>query len=408
MEVQQMDVDVLSQVELSKLSNAMNRRSKAWNWALEAKDEDVWSDLDLSLIIISFLSTELSTTSNRAQFSRFTNLSAAKFSEFMQNLKGDELKKWIEGVRMGVKDGHWDFLAMHPSLRNPPTRRDFGHLGERRSLSLIIFLIINFKFFTLKLGITPKETELGLERIEAKLRAVQLALEILTGICATLPDPADLEPGVDDAAEDNDNNAMDEIPDDPMSLDEQDATNLDSHQPGRPFLSTLLLEPRLALTQPTSYPSLPAFECLSNTFLALEAAPGSAASSEAAPGSTRATVWDVAVGLLWGVGTVWTGKIVPEEAQVRALIALCDRRTDDDDNDTVVYSASVRSRYLRSNRTPHRIISTYLFWLARPWRTGTESMLQAVESLIDMFADERAPAEANFRAGNVLEALAGG
>jgi hypothetical protein len=113
MEVQQMDVDVLSQVELSKLSNAMNRRSKAWKWALEAKDEDVWSDLDLSLIIISFLSIELSTTSNRAQFSRFTNLSAAKFSEFMQNLKGDELKKWIEGVRMGVKDGHWDFLAMH-------------------------------------------------------------------------------------------------------------------------------------------------------------------------------------------------------------------------------------------------------------------------------------------------------
>jgi hypothetical protein len=34
-------------------------------------------------------------------------------------------------------------------------------------------------------------------------------------------------------------------------------------------------------------------------------------------------------------------------------------------------------------------------------------MLQATESLIDIFADERATAEANFRAGNVLEALAG-
>ena len=34
-------------------------------------------------------------------------------------------------------------------------------------------------------------------------------------------------------------------------------------------------------------------------------------------------------------------------------------------------------------------------------------MLRAVESLIDIFADERAPAEANFRAGNVLAALAG-
>jgi hypothetical protein len=206
------------------------------------------------------------------------------------------------------------------------------------------------------------ETQLGLERIEAKLRAVQLALEILTGICATLPDPADLEPGVDDdeveddvfeddAAEDNDDNATDETPDDPMALDEQDAIDLDSHQPGRPFLSTILLEPLLALIQPTelsfSAPPSPdapttsalgaihiaAFECLSNAFLALAAAPGSASSSEvqagrrvwstvwtvltgsggpvkAAPGSTRAAVWDIAVGVLWGVGTVWPGKIV--------------------------------------------------------------------------------------------------
>jgi hypothetical protein len=62
---------------------------------------------------------------------------------------------------------------------------------------------------------------------------VRLALEILTGICVTLPDLANLEPGVDDdkveddvfedvAAEDNDDNATDETPDDPMTLDEQD------------------------------------------------------------------------------------------------------------------------------------------------------------------------------------------
>ena len=34
---------------------------------------------------------------------------------------------------------------------------------------------------------SPKEREL--EKIEAKLRNVQLSLEILTGVCATLPDP---------------------------------------------------------------------------------------------------------------------------------------------------------------------------------------------------------------------------
>lgn len=41
---------------------------------------------------------------------------------------------------------------------------------------------------------TPKsdhksQTELDLERLENKLRTVQLALEVLTGACATLPDP---------------------------------------------------------------------------------------------------------------------------------------------------------------------------------------------------------------------------
>ena len=41
---------------------------------------------------------------------------------------------------------------------------------------------------------SPAEREL--ERIEAQLRNVQLALEILTGVCATLPD---VEPGADDA-----------------------------------------------------------------------------------------------------------------------------------------------------------------------------------------------------------------
>lgn len=41
---------------------------------------------------------------------------------------------------------------------------------------------------------TPKsdhksQSEIELERLEGKLRTVQLALEILTGVCATLPDP---------------------------------------------------------------------------------------------------------------------------------------------------------------------------------------------------------------------------
>lgn len=48
---------------------------------------------------------------------------------------------------------------------------------------------------------------LELERIEARLRAVQLALEILTGVCATLPDP---DFGVDESAAEEDGVEEDE------------------------------------------------------------------------------------------------------------------------------------------------------------------------------------------------------
>jgi hypothetical protein len=187
------------------------------------------------------------------------------------------------------------------------------------------------------------------------LRAVQLALEILTGVCATLPDP-DLEIGVDDEDEvfENsavDDNAMNDARDDAMAVDGVGAAPEpdNNHTHNAPSFLPSLLEPLLALIQPTelSFPApsphppttsalsaihITAFECLSNAFLALAAAPGSAASDvqggvrvwgtvwaalagvgspiDSAAGSARPLVWDVAVGVLWGVGAVWTGKIV--------------------------------------------------------------------------------------------------
>ena len=184
---------------------------------------------------------------------------------------------------------------------------------------------------------------------------MQLALEILTGVCATLPDP-DVEVGVDDEdAEDEvledglvDDTAMDDGRDDAMVVDGAALEPNSADTPAAPSFLPTLLEPLLALIRPTelSFPApsphppttsalsaihMAAFECLSNAFLALAAAPGSAASDvqvglrvwgavwvaltgagspvESTPG-TRQTVWDVAVGLLWGVGVVWTGKIV--------------------------------------------------------------------------------------------------
>ena len=197
---------------------------------------------------------------------------------------------------------------------------------------------------------------------------MQLALEILTGVCATLPDP-DLGPSVDDdeiedealVAGDADDSAMDETPDEPMALDEPPAHNI-TPSPNAPSFLPTLLEPLLTLIQPTalsfSAPSphppttsalgaihVAAFECLSNAFLALAAAPAAAAAdaqvgqhvwaavwaalagagspAEAARGSARAVVWDIAVGVLWGVGTIWPGKIVSDIRESKTKLYVC-------------------------------------------------------------------------------------
>jgi hypothetical protein len=62
---------------------------------------------------------------------------------------------------------------------------------------------------------------------------------------------------------------------------------------------------------------------------------------------------------------------------------------------------------LRSLEANRIIVSYLLNLLSLGGAISTETMLQSVESLIDIFADECAPAEANFRAGNVLAALEG-
>lgn len=46
-------------------------------------------------------------------------------------------------------------------------------------------------------------TEIELERIETTLRTVHLALEILTGVCATLPDEPEVLEGEEDVPEED-------------------------------------------------------------------------------------------------------------------------------------------------------------------------------------------------------------
>jgi hypothetical protein len=94
---------------------------------------------------------------------------------------------------------------------------------------------------------------------------------------------------------------------------------------------------------------------------------------------------------------------------VQALIASCDARTDDVVRVKCIGALSALAQHADpASLEANRIIVSYLLsLLSLEHAISTETMLQVVESLIDIFADERAPVEANFRAGNVLAALEG-
>ncbi|KAI0053405.1 ARM repeat-containing protein [Auriscalpium vulgare] len=293
------------------------------------------------------------------------------------------------------------------------------------------------------------ESELELERIETRLRAIQFALEILTGICATLPDP-------DEAVEDD--GEIEEVAeadvddnDEQMDLDDAPPTTSGPTPPSSSFLPTIL-EPLLALIQPTalSFPPydapsphppttsalsaihISALECLNNAFLSLAAAPTASVAADVAAGQRvwdavwralsatgtdggagqerRMEVWGIAVGVLWGIGIVWAGKIPPQEEQVKILMQLCDSREDP----TVRVKCIGTLESLAQNPDAidaNRVIATYLLSLlptaAGPSPVGTEPLLQAVSALIDIYADEGRPYDVNFRTGGYLDVLAG-
>lgn len=227
----------------------------------------------------------------------------------------------------------------------------------------------------LSLKNTPKpdhksQIELDLEESENKLRTVQLALEILTGACATLPDPVSSVSTDENDEEDLEGtdvlirirrvtNFLDEdveMGDDMregMPLDE-DITREETKR--STALLPELVRPLLSLVQPTvlsfSPPSSPsihppttsalgaihvsAFECLNNLFLSLSATPNaglvadevakhgvwseiwaalSKVGLDIAPGQERKRdIWEIAVGVLWGIGNIWKGKLVSDPA----------------------------------------------------------------------------------------------
>ncbi|KJA28497.1 hypothetical protein HYPSUDRAFT_129419 [Hypholoma sublateritium FD-334 SS-4] len=302
---------------------------------------------------------------------------------------------------------------------------------------------------------TPKSDhkstiEIELELLESKLRTVQLALEILTGTCATLPDPEpDLPANTEGNEEEEEEVDFDiEGPTDAdVSMDDEPTTPTNSS----PSFVTNLVAPLIALIQPTalSFPPLAApsmhppttsalssvhisaLECLNNIFLSLATSPNPSVSSDVNSGITvwngiwaalglvgtqtglgqerRQEMWDIAIGVLWGVGNVWKGRIIPDNEQINLLIQLATSTS----NPRLKVKCIGTLECLAQNPTAveaNLVISKYLISLLPSSGTfspaDTEPMIQAVSALIDIYSDETLPYDVNFRQAGYLNILA--
>ncbi|KAI1793049.1 ARM repeat-containing protein [Ganoderma leucocontextum] len=312
----------------------------------------------------------------------------------------------------------------------------------------------------LSLKNTPKSdhktaSELELERLETRLRTVQLALEILTGMCATLPDPevfsgATEADGQDDNEDDEGDEGMDAAEDIDMAVDASPAA-AHRHAAQPPAFFTTLVAPVVKLVQPVplSFPPLDgpsahppttsalgaihvsALECLSNVFLSMATSLGGRPSGLApengrtvfdavwralgAVGTDisgtgqerRREMWDTGVGVLWGVGNVWKGALVPTEEHVQLLTQFCGATADPAVKVKTIGTLECLAQHSASVDA-NRAISSYLLSLLPPSAsppTPTESLLQAVSALIDIYSDETLPYDVNFRSGRFLDAL---
>ncbi|KAL9716392.1 hypothetical protein Ac2012v2_000839 [Leucoagaricus gongylophorus] len=302
----------------------------------------------------------------------------------------------------------------------------------------------------LSLKHTPKSdhkspAEIELEKIETRLRTVQLSLEILTGVCATLPDP-EYELVGEEIEEDGD--LEEEIGvggDMDVEID-----GIDYDRPPIPAFIISLVDPLLALIQPCSlsFPPLAApsphppttsalsavhvsaLECLNNIFLSIATSRRSELAMDAVSGmkfwndiwcaltvvgtqmglgqERRQEVWEKAVGVLWGIGNVWKGSLEPSEEHVSLLIQFCNMSADAKVKTQCIGTLECLAQHPNSVAA-NRVISDYLISLlpsgSEPSPIDTEPLIQVISALVDIYSNEDVPYDVNFRQGQYLDHL---
>ncbi|KAF4604783.1 hypothetical protein EYR40_003565 [Pleurotus pulmonarius] len=286
--------------------------------------------------------------------------------------------------------------------------------------------------------------ERELERLENVLRTVQLALEIMTGMCAMLPDS---EPHGDDEVEGDDD--LDEETEKRNGDAEMEEASSTTTRTKSTFLPSLV-PPLLKLIQPValSFPPLAsvsphppttsvlsaihicALECLNNIFLALATSEKPAIADDVESGQhiwreiwtalgsvgvefglgqeRRKEMWEVAVGVMWGVSNVWRGHIVPNDEQIQVLMQFCDASTDPQTKVQCIGTLECMAQHPRSIVANKRILHYLLSLLptpSSPSSIGAEPLIQVISSLVDIYSDEAMPYDINFVQNGVLETL---
>jgi len=109
------------------------------------------------------------------------------------------------------------------------------------------------------------------------------------------------------------------------------------------------------------------------------------------------------------VASVCRGNLEPKPEQVQALMALCDGANIDAGLRVkcigTLECLAQNSAFLDANKTIAEYLLSILPSDSVPSPAGTEPMLQAASSLIDIYSDESMAYDVNFRTGGFLDRL---
>ncbi|KAH7338936.1 armadillo-type protein [Rhizoctonia solani] len=280
------------------------------------------------------------------------------------------------------------------------------------------------KFAKLPKSDDKSPAEVILERVERRLRVLQLSLEILTGVCAQLPDP---EPATEEIVdEDEDMDEEGEFEDEIIQNGKEDAPMEEELTANPPVeadqnsikLLTTLTPLLLSLSAPTSMsfpppttittePAHPpttsaltavhisALECLSNLLLSFP-------TSDRGPMELSVA----ALGVLWGLARLARGVLVPQKEQVEQLVQIADSSQADEQVQVkcvgILGSLAQNTGEIEMNK----VIAQYILSYIHPTPRAAEPSLHALSLLIDIYADEANTYDINFRNMKGTEVLA--